>query len=68
MIKNADRLLKAIGISIMKEAGNIRKEKKKIRGEIVKLQREIRKVDREVQQVEGVKIRIGRGKKRRGRR
>ena len=54
MIENADKLLEAIGMSRMKEAGNIHEEKKNIKEEVVKLRREIRKVDGEVRRAEGV--------------
>ena len=54
MIENVDKLLEAIGMSMMKEAGNLHEEKKKIRGEVVKLRREIRKVDGEVRRAEGI--------------
>lgn len=52
MIENVEKVLEAIGMSSMKEAGNMREEQKKIRGEIDKLRREIRRVDREVRQAE----------------
>lgn len=53
MIENVDELLKAIGMSSMKEAGQMQEEKKKIKGEIVKLRREIWRVDGEVRWSEG---------------
>ena len=45
MIENVDKLLEAIGMSSMKEAGSLHEEKKTIRGEVDKLRREMRKVD-----------------------
>lgn len=48
MIENVEKVLEAIGMSSMKEAGKMQEEKKKIRGEIDKLRREIWKVDGEV--------------------
>lgn len=48
MIENVDKLLEAIGMSSMKEAGNMQEEKEKIRGEIEKLRREIWGADKEV--------------------
>jgi hypothetical protein len=53
MIENVDELLEAIGMSSMKEAGQMQEEKKKIKGEIVKLRREIWRVDGEVRWSEG---------------
>lgn len=52
MIENVDKLLEAIGMSSMKEAGEMHEEKKKIKGEVEKLRREIRKVDGEVRWAE----------------
>lgn len=53
MIENVDKLLEAIGMSSMKEAGKMQEEKKKIEGEITKLRREIWRVDGEVRWSEG---------------
>jgi hypothetical protein len=52
MIENVDKVLEAIGMSSMKEAGKLQEEKKKIRVEINKLRREIWKVDGEVRWAE----------------
>lgn len=52
MIENVEKVLSAIGMSSMKEAGNMREEQKKIRGEIDKLRREIWRVDGEVRWAE----------------
>jgi hypothetical protein len=52
MIENVEKVLEAIGMSSMKEAGNMQEEKKKMRGEIDKLRREIRRVDGEVRWAE----------------
>ena len=42
MIENVEKMLKAIGMSSIKEAGNIQEEKKKIRGEIWRVDGEVR--------------------------
>ena len=52
MIENVEKVVEAIGMSSMKEAGNMREEQKKIRGEINKLRREIWRVDGEVRWAE----------------
>ena len=52
MIENVEKVLEAIGMSSMKEAGNMQEDKKKIRGEIDKLRREIWRVDGEVRWAE----------------